>query len=305
MKPKPKRRSRFRSDNFRRSTEATRHYSALTGQITGSKRALKIGKASAAEVRSIRLRWGVIQRSLVRQTLLVILAAWPVTTALAGVRHFTFLYEAPTSPPGSVELENTITWAHGSNWNDLFIREELEIGITDRFQLGIYPLDWSHQSEDGYRYNGAAIELIYNLSNPVVDPVGISLYEELSVARQHFESESKLIAQKNFGRWIFVYNATLEAAWEEQHLREQEGELQQALGASYEISPRVSVGLEFLHEFVFPEWQDDENIRNVFVGPNVCYRRGNWFLSTSFLAQATDTSDEPDFQWRTIFGIGF
>ncbi len=223
--------------------------------------------------------------------------------AFAGVRHFTFLYEAPTSPPGSIELENTFTWKHGSGWNDVFIREELEIGITDRFQLGIYPLDWSHHTDEGFQYNGGAVELIYNLSNPVVDPVGISLYQELSVARQHFESESKLIAQKNFGRWILDYNATLEAGWEEQGLKKQNGELQQALGASYEISPRLSVGVEFLHEFVFPDWRDE--ITNVFAGPNVSYRRQQWFVTASALAQATNTSDEPDLQLRTIFGIGF
>src|SRR2546429_9689969 len=101
------------------------------------------------------------------------LSILPAMCALAGVRHFTFLYEAPTSPPGSVELENTVTWAHGSNWNDVFIREELEIGITDRFQLGIYPLDWSHQSDDGFHYNGGAAEGLCKLSNPVVKPVGI------------------------------------------------------------------------------------------------------------------------------------
>jgi len=235
----------------------------------------------------------------------LLLAAWPSTAALGGVRHFTFLYEAPTSPPGSVELENTITFAHGSDFNEVFIREELEIGITDRFQLGIYPLDWSHQSDDGFHYNGGAVELIYNLSNPVIDPVGISLYEEISAARQHFESESKLIAQKNFGRWIFDYNATLEAEWEDRHLEQQNGELQQALGASYEISPRLSVGLEFLHEFVFPDWRDNEKIRNVFIGPNVSYRQHEWFVTVTALAQGTDTSDEPNFQLRTIFGIGF
>jgi len=227
------------------------------------------------------------------------------SACLAGVRHFTFLYEAPTSPPGSVELENTVTWAHGSNWNDVLLREELEIGITDRFQLGIYPLDWSHQSDDGFHYNGGAVELIYNLSNPVVDPVGISLYQEISAARRHFESESKLIAQKNFGRWIFDYNATLEAEWVDRHLEEETGELQQALGASYEISPRLSVGLEFLHEFVFRDWRDEEKIRNVFVGPNVSYRQHEWFVTVAALAQATDTTDEPNFQLRTIFGIGF
>jgi hypothetical protein len=227
------------------------------------------------------------------------------TSAFAGVRHFTFLYEAPTSPPGSVEFENTITWAHGSNSNDVFIREEFEIGITDRFQLGLYPLDWSHHTDSGLEYNGGALEAIYNLSNPVVDPVGISLYQEISVARRHFESESKLIAQKNFGRWIFDYNATLEAAWEDRHLEQQTGEFQQALGASYEVSPRLSIGLEFLHEFIFPDWSDNEKIRNIFVGPNISYRRNQWFVTTTALAQATDTSGEPDFQVRTIFGIGF
>jgi hypothetical protein len=236
-------------------------------------------------------------------TLSTLFLALPAMCAFAGVRHFTFLYEAPTSPPGSIELENTFTWKHGSGWNDVFIREELEIGITDRFQLGIYPLDWSHHTDEGFQYNGGAVELIYNLSNPVVDPVGISLYQELSVARQHFESESKLIAQKNFGRWILDYNATLEAGWEEQGLKKQNGELQQALGASYEISSRLSVGVEFLHEFIFPDWRDE--ITNVFAGPNVSYRRQQWFVTASALAQATNTSDEPDLQLRTIFGIGF
>jgi len=223
--------------------------------------------------------------------------------AFAGVRHFTFLYEAPTAAPGSIELENTVTWAHGPGWNDVFVREELEIGITDRLLLGIYPLDWSHHSDGGLEYNGGAVELIYNLSNPVIDPVGISVYEEISVARQHFESESKLIAQKNLGRWIFDYNLTLEAEWEETRLSEQNGELQHALGASYEISPRLSVGMEFLHEFVFPDWSD--RVTNVFVGPNVSYRQQSWFVTVTALAQATDTTDEPDFQLRTIFGIGF
>lgn len=234
-------------------------------------------------------------------------------SSFGGARHFTYLYEAPTSAPGSVELENTITWArtNGSDahLDDIAFREELEIGITDHFQLGIYPLDWAYHrgadaDGDGFSYNGGAVELIYNLSNPVVDPVGISLYEEIAAGRQHFELESKLIVQKNFGRLILDYNATLEAEWEAKGLNEQDGELQQALGASYEISPRISIGIELLHEFVFPDWRDADRIRNVFIGPNASYRHGNWFVTVTALAQATDTHDEADFQLRTIFGIG-
>ena len=95
------------------------------------------------------------------------------------------------------------------------------------------------------------------------------------------------------------------AEWDEKGLNERNGELQQAIGASYEIVSQFSVGLELLHEFVFPEWRYAEKIRNLFVGPNVSYRRGNWFVTVTALAQATDTQDEPDFQLRTIFGMGF
>jgi hypothetical protein len=253
----------------------------------------------------------VIQRSFIRHfgTAIFLLAAWPATTTFAGVRHFTFLYEAPTSPPGSVELENYITWKRGGDprFDQVDLRHEFEIGITDRFQLSLYVADWNYHSpeQSGFTFSDAAVEAIYNLSNPVIDPVGLSIYQEVRAGDRLVEWESKLIAQKNYGRWIFAYNATLEAVWEGDELKEREGEFSQALGASYEISPRLSVGLEFLHEFVFPDWKDNEKIRNVFIGPNVSYRRGNWFVTTGVLAQATDTPDEADFQWRTIFGIGF
>src|SRR2546423_3412174 len=203
---------------------------------------------------------------------------WPATAALAGARHFTFLYEAPTSPAGSVELENTITWARAidgaTRLDEIGFRKELEIGITDHFQLGFYPLDWSYHNanntdDNGFSYDGGAVELIYNLANPVIDLAGISVYQEISGGRQHFESESKLIVQKNFGPLILDYNLTFEAEWEEQGLQKHQGELQQAFGASYELLPRISVGLEFLHECVFPDWRDEEKIGNVFVGPNV------------------------------------
>jgi hypothetical protein len=94
-----------------------------------------------------------------------------------------------------------------------------------------------------------------------------------------------------------------EAVWEGNDLAERTGEFQQAIGASYEISPQMSVGLELLHELVFPGWNDDRHTRNVFVGPNVSYRRGSWFVTVTGLVQATSTEGEPDFQLRTIFGI--
>jgi hypothetical protein len=244
--------------------------------------------------------------------LVLCMSILPAVSSFAGARHFTYLYEAVTSPPGSVELENTITWAQttgAARLDKVDFREELEIGITNHFQLGLYPLDWNYRhggdEEGGFNYDGGALELIYNLTNPVVDPVGIALYEEIKAGDRRFELESKLIAQKNFGPLILDYNATLETEWTGHDLEGKDGELQQALGASYEISPRVSVGLEMIHEFVFPQWRDREKIRNFFIGPNVAVRHGRCFATLTALAQATNTADEPDFQFRTIFGFGF
>lgn len=234
-----------------------------------------------------------------------------LTSASAGVRHFTFLYEAPTSAPGSLELENWVTWKRFSNperADAVEFRHELEYGVTDRFQISFYVADWFYEDSPerkGSVYSDNAVELIYNLTNPVINPVGISLYQEYKFGYRLFEWESKVILQKNLGPWILAYNATLEAVWEGEDLVETEGELTHSLGVSYEISPRLSVGVEMLHEMVFPEWHDRETIRNFFIGPNVSYRRNNWFITVTAMAQATDTADEADLQLRTIFGIDF
>ena len=255
----------------------------------------------------------MIHQNFLNKFNLLIVLLWisATTPALAGARHFTFLYEAPTSAPGSIELENSITCERVINSeqsDQIAFRHEIEIGVTDHFQASIYFADWSYErarKRSGFNYSDAAVELIYNLTNPVIDPVGLSVYGEVRRGRQNLELESKLIAQKNFGPLILDYNLSLEAEWEEQGLKEHQGELQQALGASYELSPRVSVGLEFLDEFVFPDWGDEEKIRNVFVGPNVAFRHQNWFVTVTALAQATNTAAEPDFEVRTLFGLGF
>jgi hypothetical protein len=228
------------------------------------------------------------------------------TTAFAGARHFTFIYEAPTSPPGSFEIENYATTRFNDGFTGADFRHELEIGITERFQASIYFANWNYTrrgADGGFHYDTASIEVIHNLTNPVTDPIGISLYQEISGGRRAFESETKLIAQKNFGPLILVYNLTLEAEWEDESLREHNGEIQQAFGASYELRPRVSAGAEMLHEVLLPAGHSSEAENNFFIGPNVSYRGNRWFATITALAQTTRTDGEPDYQMRLIFGV--
>src|SRR5207245_2832629 len=194
--------------------------------------------------------------------------------------HFTFLYEAPTSAPGSLELENWVRWqriTEPDRSDEVDFRHELEYGVTDKFQVSVYLADWFYENNRGgssFTYSDSAIELIYNLTNPVDDPIGISIYGEIKAGDRLIELESKLIAQKNLGPLIFAYNATLEAVWEGNHLAEREGEFSQAVGASYEISPCISAGIEILHAFVFLEWVEQEKVRHLFVGVNGSYDCG-------------------------------
>jgi hypothetical protein len=228
------------------------------------------------------------------------------TSAFAGARHFTFIYEAPTSPPGSFESENYVTTQFTDGFTHTNFRHELEIGITEHFQASIYFANWDYtrsRENRGAHYDSSSLELISNLTNPVTDPVGVSLYQEISAGRRAFESESKLIAQKNFGPLILAYNLTLEAEWEDEGLREHNGEIQQAFGASYELNPRISVGAEMLHEVLLPAWRTSEAENNFFLGPNVSYRSDRWFATITALAQTTRTEGEAHYQVRLIFGI--
>ncbi|MFL6588899.1 MAG: DUF6662 family protein [Chthoniobacterales bacterium] len=233
--------------------------------------------------------------------------------AFAGSRRFTYVYEVTTSPPGDVEIENWVTWKthkpddHGFDQVDF--RHELEFGITEKFQMAVYVADWDYHrgmsaGERGFTLEGSAIELIYNFTNPVADPVGLSVYQEFKAGYRHFESESKLLAQKNFGRFVLAYNATLEAEWEGEGLEEREGEFQQSLGWSCEFNPHFLVGVEAVHEIAFPDWSKSEESK-VFAGPNVSVRSGKWWATVTALAQLTGSGDEPDFQVRTVFGFSF
>ncbi len=229
-----------------------------------------------------------------------------MTSAIAGARHFTFIYEAPTSPPGSLEIENYATTRFSDGFTDANFRHEIEIGITEHFQASIYLANWDYtrtRENRGAHYDSSSLELIYNLTNLVADPIGISLYQEISGGRRAFESESKLIAQKNFGPLILAYNFTLEAEWEGEGLGERNGELQNVFGASYELTPRVSVGAELLHEIILPAWRSAAAENNFFLGPNVSYRGDRWFATVTALAQTTRTEGEPDYQVRLIFGL--
>ena len=87
--------------------------------------------------------------------------------AMAGQRKFAFSYETTTAAKGAVEIENWVTWKQTRNAegkSDRFdFRHELEFGVTDRFQVGLYLADWTYSADDTEkkaRYEHSGVELI-------------------------------------------------------------------------------------------------------------------------------------------------
>ena len=234
-------------------------------------------------------------------------------TTEAGVRHFTTVYETTTSAPGTFESENYFTWENDPRDNHRFdvlsFRNEIEVGITDRFQASVYFANWSYtddrvENDHGWSYDSASLELIYNILHPNLNSFGLSVYQEITAGSDFFELEWKILLQKNFGRLITACNLALEAEWEGHDLHEQAGELSQSVGVSYEIKPAYSVGLELLHEIDLPGWSEAER-SVIFTGPNICYRRPRWWVTVGELFQITGRPSEPTFQTRVIVGINF
>ena len=233
-------------------------------------------------------------------------------SAIAGERHFANVYETTTASKGSFELENWVTWetrrGGGDNTNLWKFRHELEYGITDRLQLGVYVANWTlaHDAmhRDSTRYGSASAELIYRMTDPTTDALGSALYLEVEGGHDLFALEGKLLLQKNIGKFVLAWNGVLEAEWTGHGLNERVCNLGQTFGVSYEITPKFSAGAELVHEVSFDDWsKSGPNV--LFAGPNVSWRFKRGYITGATLFQCTGVKDESEIQTRVIFGINF
>ncbi len=245
-------------------------------------------------------------------SLIALVAVATSNPAHAGQRRFAYTYETTTSPKGEVELETWVTWKHsrdsGARLDRFDFRHELEIGLTDHLQIGLYLADWRYDGRDeaghDFRYLHSGAELIWSLSNPTTDFLGSALYLEALVGDRSFELEGKLILQKNLGPVMIAYNMIIEAEWEGSGLRERKGEFAQSLGVSVDINKHLSVGAEFLHEVEMPEWSATEK-SVLWFGPNASVRFGRYFATATGLFRASSNEGEPEVQTRLLFGFDF
>jgi uncharacterized protein DUF6662 len=247
-------------------------------------------------------------------------------SAFAGEAQFGFVYTTDLMPMGKKEVEQWLSWRHqkiGGRFDLLESRTEIEYGVTDRLQVALYGIyDWTQSFHNGPfgattpaepfsdystgpddhfsagRFVGIAGEEIYRVLSPYTDPVGLALYEEPTVGPKFFESESKLILQKNFlddtlvlaFNWTYapefrllpadLGNGMITNSWQE------ETDVNANFGASYRFMRNWSGGFEMLNEREFNSFNFTEQTNSgYFLGPSFHYGGKTFFVSATFLEQ--------------------
>ena len=226
-----------------------------------------------------------------RRALLVLLSL----SAAAGAndRHFGYIYETATMPVGAREVEvwTTARAGHTDYYSRLDQRVEFETGLTDNLQ-GAFYLNWRNITARGTtglesvsEWQGVSTELKYKFSDPVADVVGFGVYGELGYATDAIEFEAKALFDKRVGPLLLAANfvGELEYEAEGEEFELEEIGLESTIGASYALSRKTSLGLEFRSHSEIVEGEMEASA--LFLGPTVAYSSDAWWMTFTVLPQ--------------------
>ncbi len=239
--------------------------------------------------------------------------------ALADEPLFGFSYTTDLLPKGKWEVEQWSTTrfakASGKFWEQSN-RTEVEYGVTDRFQFSLYanydsttafrngpfgvttpPEQFSYDTpgpNDRYhrsRYIGTSGEAIFRILSPYRHSIGLALYEEPTIGAGFIESETRLIAQKNYqdDRLVIAANFTYAPEWRrdpDSKTFGYETDVNVSTGVTYRFRPSWSLGAELINEREFNSYVF-QNLTNsgYYLGPTVHYGGKHFFATATFVEQ--------------------
>jgi hypothetical protein len=235
-------------------------------------------------------------RKYVFQACLAVAAALASTPGRADDQPFVTLYTTDIQPAQGREVEQWLTWKAGrpgNSANELIARSEFEYGITDDLQGALYLNNtWSRARiapgpAETSDFVGASGEAIWRVLNPYFDPIGLAFYIEPAWSPSEHSFESKILVQKNFldHRLRTALNINFEDTWERNGAGgfDQSSALEFDFGASYNVTPDLSLGLEFDNERSFDGLIIGTGASEVssayYLGPTVQYIGHPWAVT--------------------------
>lgn len=227
------------------------------------------------------------------------------TSAIADEKHFAFVNEAITPHEGELEFEQWITGRFGRDEGDYArwdFREEIEYGFTDDFAAALYlnftDVHTGVEGEEGggLDFKGFSFELKRNLSDPYTSPLGSQLYLEYTTDGASHELEEKIIFSKSSDNWTFAFNTVFEQEWEnEDGETEEESKLKFTAGVSRKLGKEWAAGIEAVQLHAFEgTGLDEEEYSTTSVGPNIHFKRGNFYFTFAVLPQIRGDGDDAD-----------
>lgn len=261
-----------------------------------------------------------------------VLASYGAQSANAGESPFGWIYTADVAPHGTKEFEQWVDVQNKQTQGDytnVRLRSEFEFGITPKYQTAVYlnsryinayrngidgsssgpntdiPDDFDRTSRYRLsRVESISWENIYQVSNPLVDPIGLSLYVEPSLGPRNKELEFKLIFQKNYFDDRLIWATNLVTALENNKRGssvEEATEVDVLSGLSYRFANNWSAGLEARNHREFTGYgYGVANHSAWFFGPNLHYATKNWWLTAAWRTQLPLASGFQDDQKEVI-----
>src|SRR5215469_10991726 len=233
----------------------------------------------------------------------------------ADDQPFVTIYTTDIQTAQGREFEQWLTWRtnHGNErFNEFLSRSEIEYGITDDLQGSLY-LNYDFEQERAHaplgpvettNAFGVSGEVIWRLLNPYFDPFGFALYVEPAWSAKERSLETKLLFQKNFFNDTLrtALNINFEDQWVENSIGhyDKQSALEFDIGASYNLTPDFSAGLEFDNEHGLDGHilggSPQETSDSFFLGPTIQYVAHPWWVIWGAQAQlpiATNPTGTP------------
>ena len=280
---------------------------------------------------------GMVPETSRRLTALLAFAA-PLVVSLsasANPRPLPFTYQYETLPKGEVEVEQFVDVAPLYAWDSehhsvlepaYTLTTEVEYGLTDRLELGLYMVmknDPAGAGADAPLYfDGLKQRLRYRIGREGQLPVELALYFEVAELHDEIELEEKIIVQKRFGQLKAIANLWVEQGFE------RGGEvafyLKPTVGLVYELNENATIGAEYWmnaeYTLAEPEGEEEEasaqdewnHAPHHFIGPAVSLRWEKLWWTTGVYGRLDDfdrvirPGDKFGRAWvRTAIGLQF
>ena len=219
--------------------------------------------------------------------------------ARADRRSFGYTYEYATLPEGQTEVEiwhtqSRDTW-DASSAQRFEEKLEIEYGVTDRYDVSMYTV-FAESTDENLHLDAVRIENRYRFADRGEWPVDTVAYVELAkdFGASIYEVEGKAIFSRNFDKLLLAGNAIGEVAFGN-NVPHRDLSLGWSVGASYELDPKVRLGVE---SWGASEDNEDGNGRSLraAVGPAISLAPSSklWLAATAGFGIA-DTFESDDF----------